>query len=115
MPATTEPQVAELTNLQEVDVTPEFLKADGQPAIIDGVPIWTNDNEDMVSVIPAADGKSAIIRTRGPIGTARVTVSGDTNPGAGIIELVGVLEVDVVSDGSMTVRWTVGTPRARTE
>lgn len=114
MPATTEPQVAELTNLQEVPVTLEFLRADGSPAPVDGIPVWSNDAEDTVSVEVAQDGKSATIHTRGPVGTARITVTADVNPGAGVIELIGVLEVDVVSDGSMTIRFNVGTPVDRT-
>ncbi len=68
-----------------------FKNKRGQPAPVDGVPVWASSDETVLAVTPAADGKSAVVDTVAA-GTARVTVTADADLGAGVITITGVTE-----------------------
>lgn len=72
-------------------VTLAIANARGEPAPVEGVPVWASSDETVIRVTAAADGMSAVVDTVAP-GTARVTVSADADVGAGTTTLVGVSE-----------------------
>lgn len=68
----------------------------GDPAAVDGVPVWASSDETVLSVTPADDGMSAVVSTVAP-GTARITVQADADLGSGVSSITGVSEdVNVV-------------------
>ncbi len=79
------------TDQQYVGVTLVITNAHGQPAPVDGVPVWASSDATVLAVTPAADGMSATIDTVAP-GTGRITVSADADMGAGVTTITGVTE-----------------------
>jgi hypothetical protein len=80
----------------------------GNDAAIDGVPAWASSNPTALVVEPAADGRSAVVRALGPIGTAQITVTVDADLGDGIRELVGVALIDSISGEANVMALTIG-------
>lgn len=78
-----------------LEISPTDAK--GHPAKVDGVPEWLTDNSDIVTLIPAADGLSCGIAAVGVPGTCKVQVTADADLGAGVSNLVGTLDVEIVS------------------
>jgi len=99
---------------QLVDVTLAITNAAGNPATVDGVPVWASSDETVIVAAAAADGMSAVITTVAP-GTARVTVTADADLGAGTTTLTGVTEDLVVTLGpssqASVMTLTLGAPR----
>lgn len=104
---------ARLTNIQEVDVTVEFLNSLENPVGVDGVPTWLSSDETIATVAASADGMTATIRTTGAIGSCQITVRGDADLTSGTIDIVGVLDVVVTASGAVQVNFTLGVPRTR--
>lgn len=69
---------------------------------IDGLPVWSSSDDSIAVVEAAADGLSAKVTPTGKTGAAQVNVLIDAQPGEGEQELVGVLDVTVVS-GKATI------------
>lgn len=84
------------------NVTLSITNARGDPAPVEGVPVWASSDETVVRVTAAADGMSAVVDTVAA-GTARVTVSADADLGAGTTTLVGVSEDINVTVGPNSV------------
>lgn len=84
------------------NVTLSIVNARGEPAPVDGVPVWASSDETVLRVTPAADGMSAVVDTVAA-GTARVTVSADADVGAGVVTLTGVSEDINVTVGPNSV------------
>lgn len=63
----------------------------GQPAAVDGVPVWASSDETVLTAAASADGMSAVVDTVAP-GVARISVSADADLGAGVVALTGVSE-----------------------
>lgn len=80
----------------------------GNDAAIDGVPAWASSNPAALAVEPAADGRSAVVRALGPIGTAQITVTVDADMGDGVRELVGVAVLDAISGEANVMALTIG-------
>lgn len=92
----------------------------GQPAAVDGVPVWASSDETVLTVTAAADGMSAVVDTVAPstIGSpARISVSADADLGAGVVSLTGVSEDIHVTLGASHVAsvmtLTLGAPVAK--
>lgn len=80
------------------NVTLTITNAAGNPAPVDGVPVWASSDDTVLGVVAAADGMSAVVNSVAP-GTARITVSADADTGAGVVPITGVSEdVTVVVD-----------------
>lgn len=48
-----------------------------------------------MTIVQSPDGMSAVVTTTGKLGTAQVSVKVDADLGAGVTELVGVLDIEV--------------------
>jgi hypothetical protein len=100
----------QLTDSQDVVVTPKFTSKKGNPARVDGVPEWLVDNSELLALTPAADGLSCSVSAVGPLGTATVTMKADADLGSGVVDVLGTLEIEVTGGGATTVSLEPGTP-----
>jgi len=99
-----------LTDEQKCSVSVAFKTDKGNPAPVDGVPVWASSNEATVVVTPAADGLSAELTTPGGLGVAQISVKADADLGAGTTEITGLLDVEVKPAGATIVEIVPGTP-----
>ena len=99
-----------LTADQMVDVSVAFVDSHGNPATVDGMPAWASSDDTVLSAIGSADGMSATVSAVGPVGQAQVSVTADADLGAGTIELIGLMDVQVVAGDAVSAVLTPGTP-----
>lgn len=100
----------EMSASQQVEVTLEAKDKKGNPAKVDGIPEWSTDNSDVLALTPAADGKSCVVAAAGPLGVGSVTLKADADMGAGVVELIGTLEVTITAGQATVVTLTPGEP-----
>lgn len=96
-----------LQNDQQVTATISPVDAKGNPAKVDGAPTWTSSSEDVATVVPAADGLSAVVAGV-DIGTCQVNVKADADLGEGTTDLTGTLDVEVVAGSAVALSITTG-------
>lgn len=77
--------------------------AQGNPALVDGAPVWSVTDQTLGAVIAAADGMSAVFTPAGPLGSCAVQVNADADLGAGVNTLVGELAIDIVAGEASTI------------
>lgn len=102
-----------LSNIQEQDVSVRFTNAIGNPAPINGVPVWVSDNTEILQVFPSEDGMSAVIRTVGLVGNCNVTVTANASFGETPFPISGNFQVSVNESGAVNVEFTLGDVRTR--
>lgn len=104
-----------LTTAQKVQLTLTPRTASGAVAKIDGVPEWNVDNPAVIALSVASDGLSATASSTGTVGAAQVTAKVDADLGAGVTEITGLIDFNVVEveDRATTVEITAGTPEPR--
>lgn len=100
-----------LTTTQEAEVVVAYADKNGNPAIIDGVPVWTVSNPDIVRVVPTTDPATVIIQAVGPIGNIQVSVTADADLGEGVRELIAVQDVRVVAGEAVLASINFGSAR----
>jgi len=83
--------MADINTSQQFNVTLAITNANGDPAPVDGIPVWASSDETVMQVVAAADGMSAIAPAIAP-GTARITVTADADVGSGTTTITGVSE-----------------------
>lgn len=102
----------QITNEEEAEVTVTFTTKAGAPAKVDGAPIWTSSDETIATVIAAADGMSAVIRSvDGADGEAELDLTADVNLGEGIEELA--INTTVIVRGAKAGVATFSEPTVR--
>jgi hypothetical protein len=74
-----------------IAVTDKF----GNPAAIDGLPVWESTDETIAAVNPSADGLSCTVVSTGQMGTVQINVRLDADLGDGVRELNGMALLDV--------------------
>lgn len=103
----------ELKDTQQATLS--IQPVDANPAPVDGAPVWTTSNSEVVSVQAAEDGLSAIVKAVGPLGSAVVSVKADADVGEGVTQIAGVLEVQVFAGAAVTVQIKAGTPEEQSQ
>lgn len=99
-----------LTDVQKVTFSVSFVTAKGNPAPVDGAPVWSVSDATVLSVIPAANGLSADVVAVGPLGLSQVSVTADADLGGGVKALVGTLDVQVVASEAASIVINAGVP-----
>lgn len=99
-----------MTNSQKATATITPIDAKGQPASVDGVPVWASSDATILTVTAAADGLSAEVAAVGPLGTAKVSVTGDADLGADVKPIFGELDVTVTQGQAIGFKIDLGTP-----
>lgn len=102
-----------LTDVQKVGLSVSFVTAKGNPAAVDGLPVWSVSDATVLSVVPAADGLSAEVVAVGPLGTSQVSVTADADLGEGVRALIGTLDVSVVASEAASIVINAGVPAAQ--
>jgi hypothetical protein len=99
-----------MTDTQQVVLTVAFLDKKGNPAVVQGPPTWASSDPTIVAVTPSADGLSATAVAAGPEGQATVTVTGDADPGDGVVNVTGTLDITIGPSQAVNVGITPGAP-----
>lgn len=102
-----------LTDEQKVALGIRPVTAAGNPARIDGVPVWASSDPTIIEIAPAPDGLSAEAITVGSLGIAQVSVGVDADLGAGIRTLTAILDIEVIAAEAVTVAITPGAPELK--
>lgn len=91
---------------QEVKISIQPVDAFGNPAKIDGVPVWTASNE-LLSLLPSDDGLSVIATSTGHIGSADVSVVVDADLSVGVRQLAGNVTVEIEAGEAVSLNEVV--------
>lgn len=106
-----------LTDVQQVVVSLTTVDAAENPGKIDGTPQWSSSAPDILTVTPADNGMSAVIRTTGRLtaeGEAvQVSATADADLGAGVTTLTAVQEFAVSGSQAVSLGMAVGEPSLR--
>lgn len=98
---------------QKVDLTIAPQDKKGNPAPVQDV-TWVTDNSEVLALTPSADGLTCTVAAVGPLtaaGTpARVTVSADADMGAGVVTIVGFLDVEITAGQATIIAINPGAP-----
>lgn len=79
-----------LLSTERVAFVLTITNAAGQPAQVDGVPVYASSDETIIRVLPAADGMSGWVEAVAPnANTATVSVTADADLGAGVVPIAG--------------------------
>lgn len=97
-----------LKDNQKSALAVQFLSLRNNPAPVDGVPAWAVSDGALLSLSVAADGMSAVVSAVGPIGAGQVSVNADADLGAGVVPVVGILDVQVVGGDAAVVQISSG-------
>lgn len=90
------------------------LDGKGNPAKVDGVPVWATDTPTVLALTPSADGLSCLVE---PVGVltptdgskpAMVQVNTDADLGPGVTALIGTLAIDVTAGTATIITITPG-------
>lgn len=99
-----------LTTEEKVMVSIDPRTPAGNPARVDGVPMWTVSDPAVCSVAPAPDGMSAEVVSMG-LGSALVTVEFDADLDEDEVRtLTGGLDITVVEPEAINFTINAGTP-----
>lgn len=93
-----------------VGVSIAYVDAKGNPAQVEGAPVWSSSDESILTVTAAADGLSAVVTPAGPLGSAQVKVTADADLGAGVTEIVTLGDVEVIAGSAVAGVLTFGSP-----
>ena len=99
-----------LTDIQQVTLGITAVDARGNPAKLDGAPVWASSDTALLTVVPSEDGLSCVCTAVGPLGTAQVTVNADADLGAGVRELQGLLDIEIIASEALNITIVPGTP-----
>lgn len=103
-----------LTDEQKVALAIDARTAAGNPAKLDGAPVWTSSAPEIVSLQVAEDGLSAVATTVGPVGTSQISVMADADLDEGEFrEIVALLDVEVVAAEAATLGISASTPELK--
>lgn len=94
--------MASITATQQFTATPQFLDRKGNPAPVDGIPTWAAENPTVITLVPSADGLSALIKAQG-VGVSKYNVNADADLGAGVRPVIGEGTVTVTPGEAVTV------------
>lgn len=80
--------------------------ANKNPALVDGVPVWTSSDDTVATVEAAADGLSATV-TPLKSGTMTLTVTADVLMGPDVKPLSDSADFEVISGEAVSLNLTV--------
>lgn len=97
----------------EVDVTVSYVDDAGAPASVQGAPTWVIADPTVMSITPAPDGMSALLRGTGDVigSTTRLSVEADADLGECIVPILVTEELQLISGQATTASFGFGEPR----
>lgn len=102
-----------LTDEQKVSLSVSFTTKAGNPATVDGAPVWSSSDPSVITVTAAEDGLSAVAVTVGPLGTAQVICEADADLGEGVRPITGVLDIEVRPSEAVAAIVVAGAPELK--
>jgi hypothetical protein len=82
----------------------------GNPAVVDGAPVWALTNPALGSLVVAEGGLSAEFIPAGAVGSLTVQVSADADLGEGVKTIFGELPIDLLAGDAVNVVIEAGAP-----
>lgn len=104
-----------LTTEQFVTVGIRPVTATGRPAVVDGIPQWTQSEPGAVKLQPAADGMTCRIIATSKPGLRGVLVTADADLGAGMRQISADIDVEVIPAEAVGFGILVGEIEAQVE
>lgn len=98
-----------ITNEQKVQVTLAPTTEAGNPAVLDGVPVWEVTSGDATLDV-ATDGMSAFLISGAADINSVITVTADADLGEGIVTLTDNIDLAVVNASASALGLVPGTP-----
>lgn len=102
-----------LTDEQKVSLAIDPRTAAGNPAKLDGAPVWSVSDANVLALTVAEDGLSAVVTATGALGASQVSVTADADLGEGVRPIAAVLDVTVVAAEAATLAITAGAPELK--
>ncbi|MFA5766819.1 MAG: hypothetical protein WC919_02770 [Candidatus Paceibacterota bacterium] len=99
-----------LKDNQRVTINVSPVDAKGNPAQVDGAPVWAVVGPGIVTLEPSTDGFTCVATTTGELGTTQLTVTADADVGEGIQTISGLLDVEVVGGVAVSLAIAAGVP-----
>lgn len=99
-----------IKDTEKISVEIIVTDAKGNPAKVDGTPIWNVSDPAGLSFLPSDDGFACDISAVGPLGNFQATVEVDADMGLGVKSLIGVLDIEVVAGEAVAVSFSVSAP-----
>lgn len=84
------------------------VDTEGNPAPVDGLPVWEAALPELVKLTVAEDGLSVRIAPVGPLGATQITVSADVRLGPEVKTVQDVIEVVVIGGEAVSLGLTDG-------
>lgn len=100
-----------ITNEQKILVTLAPTTASGNPAPLDGVPVWAVTEGDATLEV-AEDGRSSYLIS-GDIGSSLILVTADPDMGEGVREISDVIALTVVAAEAASIGLSAGSPEQK--
>ena len=105
------PMAQIITSTQKFTITVTgFVDSKGNPAPVDGAPVFAVSDPAILSIIPTADPKAVEVLAVGPLGTAQVSVTADADLGAGLKPIMGLYDVQVIAGEAVAMALVAGAP-----
>lgn len=79
------------------NATVSYVDAKGNPAMVDGAPVWSSSDDTVLTVVASSDGMSAVVTPVGPLGTVQLKVEADADLGAGVVSVVSLVDVEIIA------------------
>jgi len=99
-----------ITNEQKVEVTLAPVTEAGNPATVDGVPVWEVVSGDATLEV-AADGLSAFLVSGAADVTSQITVTADADlDETGVMPITDTIDLAVVAAAASQLGLVAGTP-----
>jgi hypothetical protein len=98
-----------ITNEEKVQVVLAPTTAAGNPAMLDGIPVWEVVEGD-ATIEVADDGMSAMLISGAADVNSKINVSADADLGEGVVSLTDTIDLAVVPASASKLGIQVGTP-----
>lgn len=95
---------------QKLPLSIEAKDQFGNAAQLDGAPVWAVTDEAVGKLEVAEDGLSAVFTPTGVAAATVVQVTCDADLGDGVRELLGTLDIEVISGEAVVVGIVPGNP-----
>ena len=93
---------------QKAEVVLKVTDSKGNPAALDGAPVWSLSSTDLADLTIAEGGLSATLLPKGQTGSLVVQVHGDGDLSEGVRDLLGELQVDLIPGDAVKIALEMG-------
>ncbi len=96
-----------ITDSQQFKVEIQPVDKAGNPGTLASVPVWSASDPTILTVVPAADGMSAVVSATGKLGTAQVNATGEGDSTPGVNTITGTVAVQVIGGKAVSLQFKV--------